>query len=654
MSYLSSMNKLALDKKIALTKQAQLELISMYSTMIGDLSKELKKAGTLQQKFIEGRIRALYTELTTYMEGACKEAAQCAVSLHQDTLQHIVNKSGNELQFDRVFSDIPFQVLETMKLGGIYSDGKGLSPRIWYLTKKAKDDIENIVYGGIAKGTSADKLAHVLEEYVAPSKRKIWDRHKIKELLGEGYASANKYIEYNALRLARTSIAHSFTLGNKLSAERNPFVTHFKWHSVFAHGRTCQICKDRDGKIYTIKKLPYDHPNGLCWEEPVYEKELSYYSDRIKKWIDGKDDKLLNRWYDKWYGGERPQKQKPKQQQSIKLTPEIVKQKIKENSRGTKSLLQNYRHWVGKLAEQELGLNNRIDTHTINWEHLKNIKVTFKVGGQEFKVFNPFIENAQQGKLWTELWKDFSTNVKTMDDWGKYVQKITNQFIEKRVKDDTVRQVNSRFISELNSRKMLITNKVKQSKMVIPDAAISDFSKKAFTPKVKPNMYSKNADSLALQKALEFLTTKIDKSLAYNMPKDGFYLEYMRSNSRAYARGNKGIHVATNSNPTTIVHETGHIIHNSNTEVSNLIKLWFKDRTRTDEIKSIYFGTKEKGYKDDFITHYIGKVYPFNEGDSGFEVFSMGLQYMFENPGQFYKEDPDHFKLIYGIIRGVY
>ena len=70
-----------------------------------------------------------------------------------------------------------------------------------------------------------------------------------------------------------------------------------KWHSVFAHGRTCEVCKEMDGKIFTIKEFPFDHPNGLCWEEPVYEKSLDEYAKEIRNWIDGENNSNLDKWY---------------------------------------------------------------------------------------------------------------------------------------------------------------------------------------------------------------------------------------------------------------------------------------------------------------------------------------------------------------------
>lgn len=296
--YLDMVNKAALNAKIKITQETELEIIKLYDMAIQDLINKLKKENNkLSRQFIKSRIRMLNAELEKIIENSSSGAAKAACKNHEDVLNKIMSKSGKKLKFDSLFSNIPNDVLAVMKEGKIYKDGAGLSSRIWNYGGANSKYIEDIIYTGLAEGTSAVDLAKMLETYVKPSSRKYWSNDKIKELLGEGYAQRQEQIEYNALRLARTTITHSFTLGNKLSAERNPFVTHMKWHSVFAHGRTCEVCKERDGKIFTIKELPFDHPNGLCWEEPVYEKSLDEYAKEIRNWIDGGNNSNLDKWY---------------------------------------------------------------------------------------------------------------------------------------------------------------------------------------------------------------------------------------------------------------------------------------------------------------------------------------------------------------------
>lgn len=300
--YLDRLNKIALNDKIQNTKEAEREIIKVYDMAISDIAKKLRDTGDMpSQKYLRSRINALFYELNGIVERGSIEAGETIIEKHVKTLERINKEAGTDFKFDKMFADIPTEVLKAMKGGNLYKDGLGLSSRVWNYTEENLKQIETIIYNGLSEGTGAVELAQLLETYVNPEARKYWDNAKIRELLGDGYAAANRQIEYNALRLARTCIAHSSTLANRIAANRNPFVTHFKWHSVFAHGRTCEICKERDGKIYAIKDLPFDHPNGLCWEEEIYDHDLDYYVDEIKEWIDGEDKPDIQYWYENYY-----------------------------------------------------------------------------------------------------------------------------------------------------------------------------------------------------------------------------------------------------------------------------------------------------------------------------------------------------------------
>ncbi len=138
---------------------------------------------------------------------------------------------------------------------------------------------------GLAQKTSAVKLAKTLEAYVDPLIRKTWDNDKIRSVLGDGYATWNKNLEYNSLRLARTTLTHSFQLSHVETCKKNPYIDAIKWHSVFAHGRTCEICKERDGKIFKLDEVPLDHPNGMCYQTAVISKSLNEIADDLRSWV---------------------------------------------------------------------------------------------------------------------------------------------------------------------------------------------------------------------------------------------------------------------------------------------------------------------------------------------------------------------------------
>ena len=88
-------------------------------------------------------------------------------------------------------------------------------------------------------------------------------------------------------------IQHSFQASLVQSQRYNPFCKGVIWHSVGLHGRTCELCLERDGNVFPVKDLPLDHPNGLCYFEPALDS-MSDIADRLADWVNGGSDPALD------------------------------------------------------------------------------------------------------------------------------------------------------------------------------------------------------------------------------------------------------------------------------------------------------------------------------------------------------------------------
>jgi SPP1 gp7 family putative phage head morphogenesis protein len=168
-----------------------------------------------------------------------------------------------------------------------------------------------------------------------------------------------------------------------------------------------------------------------------------------------------------------------------------------------------------------------------------------------------------------------------------------------------------------------------------------------------------------LEQAEQWMKKYIHNRLA---PSTGIKLVYESDNERAFARGDEGtIHFGKSSSGLsrttgTIIHESAHVMHWNNKDIANLIHEFFLKRT--DDLqkpKGDRYG--EEVIPDDFISSYTGRIYGWEakqaelrgfEGFHGQEVFSMGLEMMYNDPMKFYREDPEHFKLTYAILMGVF
>lgn len=202
---------------------------------------------------------------------------------------------GLEPTFRGMFAKIPQKAMNEIIFGKAYKDRAGLSERIWAYTKYFDKDIDYIIAEGIANKKSIYEVAKDLEIYVNPNAKKEWDWCKV-------YPKTNKKIDYNAQRLARTSINHAYQMAQKRSCKKNPYIEGIQWLSSNSH-RTCDLCNSRNGQIYTVNNLPLDHPNGLCTTIPVINMSFDEIGEELRNWIDGKENEKLDKWLGK-YGNE--------------------------------------------------------------------------------------------------------------------------------------------------------------------------------------------------------------------------------------------------------------------------------------------------------------------------------------------------------------
>lgn len=185
------------------------------------------------------------------------------------------------------------KVIDMMVKGGIYKDGKGLDDRLWNSVSNSGTKIEVAIQSCMARGLGSAESSKIIKEFGSGGHR-TWDRNKINEKLGSGYARRfSGGLDYEALRLMRTTHTHASQLAVKESANVNPYVGKVRWHSVHANGRTCSLCKSRDGRLFKLDKMPFDHPNGLCWMESVFtdKRGVIMTPDKmvhdLRNWIKG-------------------------------------------------------------------------------------------------------------------------------------------------------------------------------------------------------------------------------------------------------------------------------------------------------------------------------------------------------------------------------
>ena len=285
--------------RLTITKEQEVEISKLYRQVYLDLKKQmgslpLQGEGTasqsLKKTYLNKLVKQLKEEYKAIGEGLEKQikknmqdTASTVVQANDDWLK----KAG--LKIEGAYSFVPKDIVALLSTGKLYGGDWTLSKAIWGHTQKTIHDIDKIVAAGVAANKSAYEIAKDLEKYVNPSVKKEWDWSKV-------YPGTSKKVDYNAQRLARTMVSHAYQQSLLATTKYNPFVTGYRWRSAHTH-RTCELCNERDGQVYSAKDLPLDHPNGMCTFIAELSDSMSDIADRIGDWATGSKDPALDQWY---------------------------------------------------------------------------------------------------------------------------------------------------------------------------------------------------------------------------------------------------------------------------------------------------------------------------------------------------------------------
>lgn len=258
------------------------------------------------------------------------------------------------------------EIVEQMIKGQVYKDGMGLDSRLWHSVNASGQKIEDAITSCLAQGVGSAEASKTIAQF-AKTGHHTWDKKKIREKLGSYYA--NKYgasgLDYEALRLMRTTTTHMAQLSAINSHKVNPYSNAVIYHIGHAGSRTCAMCKERNGKKFKLEDVPLDHPNGLCWLEPFMSVDgknpasLSDLMDDMNNYYDGKPNSgLMDKWLKE--NGETPVKSKP-QQPKIPTLPKGHLYTSEQREQKYKELETKLTKGISKMLEDEFKDNSNKD-----------------------------------------------------------------------------------------------------------------------------------------------------------------------------------------------------------------------------------------------------------------------------------------------------
>ena len=288
-----------------LTKEQEKQIGKIYLRAFKSIEKKLEKCtdDKYRQRLLRAYQTQIYDELYPLIERGIIDETDAILNIQRESmtklLQEVLENQTEIIdgkhKLQAIVDITNRQLVEQMVKGEIYYNGRGLDKLLWEATKCAEDKLNLAITSCIAEGMGAAEMSQNLKEF-AKGGHHTWSRNKIREKLGAGYA--RKYsggLDYEALRLARTTITHQAQLATLATPKINPYMNAVIWHSDHQAGRTCQQCIDRNGTKYYLNKesVPLDHPNGMCWLEPCYSMTPEEIARDMKAWGQGEPNSGL-------------------------------------------------------------------------------------------------------------------------------------------------------------------------------------------------------------------------------------------------------------------------------------------------------------------------------------------------------------------------
>lgn len=290
---------------------------NLYVRAARSLADELRgaKPNSLTERWLKAYLQAVELEIermNNEIERAIVSGAQVSAQARADAeieyLARVADMARVDSSFAQVLANVPTDSLRAMYDGKLYTDGRMLSSRIWSATGKLEGNIAEIIQQGVAQKQSPLELARQLEAYVNPKAACPVSWHKLYPGI-----PFDRKVDYNALRLARTSIIHVAWAADKAAARKNPLCRGLKWHLSDSHYERQVAVAGEDicdefarhdeglgAGVYPVERIPFPHPQCLCYRTEVLPT-LEESAELLGKWARGEAtspemDASFERW----------------------------------------------------------------------------------------------------------------------------------------------------------------------------------------------------------------------------------------------------------------------------------------------------------------------------------------------------------------------
>ena len=280
----------AIKARDAIIESQKKEITSLYEKWadeIGEMAKHYSHQSSASSIIQERQMKELQKMLRTTSQEVSNEVYSkikgnmylISDAVVSDNVNWLKSFGFSEDGLNAAFNYVPDEIVRNLITGQIYESGWSLSARIWGDNEATLKDIYQVVAKGMAENIPIYDIAKELEAYVRPGAKLPWNL-----TASDGVKIYKKQVDYNAQRLARTLVQHSYQQSFVATTQKNPFITEYIW--ISNGSRVCPLCAERDGAHFKKNELPLDHPNGMCTMEPVIADDMI---DQLAVWFNSPD-----------------------------------------------------------------------------------------------------------------------------------------------------------------------------------------------------------------------------------------------------------------------------------------------------------------------------------------------------------------------------
>ena len=285
-----------------LYEEAAEDLVSLAGRSKSSLTQ---RWATSYTKEMRSRINELWQDVGQITQGGMAKEAHRGVAIQTGLLGDAADLAHLDLRsrFASTFARTPDEAIAAVIQGKLYSGPKAiLSKRIWRNAELQAGKIEEVILQGLAKQQSPVQLAKALQAYVNPKAIQPNNWNDVYE-----NCPFPLRVDYNAKRLAVTSINHAYYSAAILTGRDNPFAVGIQWELSSFHViyDVCDLYMEHDEGlglgVYSFDNAPIPHPFCRCnWYVTEGERSLEDIAKELYRWEQGESNPRLDRAFGAW------------------------------------------------------------------------------------------------------------------------------------------------------------------------------------------------------------------------------------------------------------------------------------------------------------------------------------------------------------------